>query len=141
MRRDAARVSAWRCRCLAVFGSCRGINLTEVTVALGILGVAIAGTVRAVPTAYQTIFRAGDVTTAIALAQQRLEQLRNRPMADAALASGTTEETSLANPGFLRRTIVADVAGEGLKQITVQVIQTARGDAAPTVELTTLRGQ
>jgi len=88
MRRDAARVSAWRCRCLAVFGSCRGINLTEVTVALGILGVAIAGTVRAVPTAYQTIFRAGDVTTAIALAQQRLEQLRNRPMADAALASG-----------------------------------------------------
>jgi Tfp pilus assembly protein PilV len=122
-------------------GSRRGISLTEVTVALGILGVAVTGTIRAIPVAYQTIFRAGDITTATALAQQRLEQLRNRPIGDAALAAGTTEEANLATTaGFLRRTIVADLAGEGLKQITVQIIPAGRGQTAPTVELTTLRG-
>lgn len=140
MRQEGARVLARRFRGLAALASCRGISLTEVTVALGILGVAVAGTARAVPTAYQTVFQAGDVTTATALAQQRIEQLRNRPLGDPALAAGTTEETSLANnPGLLRRTIVADVPAEGLKQITVQIIHAARGETSPTVALTTLR--
>jgi hypothetical protein len=86
------------------------------------------------------VFLAGDVTTATALAQQRLEQLRNRPLGDAALAAGTTDETSLANnPGLVRRTIVADVSAEGLKQITVQIINVARGESTPRVALTTLR--
>lgn len=119
----------------------RGFSLTEVTVALGILSVALAGTVCAIPVAYRTIYLAGDVTAATAMAQQRIEQLRNRPLGDPALAAGTTDESSLADyPGLVRRTIVADVPGETLKQITVQIIQAGRGEARPTVELTTLRG-
>ncbi len=117
----------------------RGFSLLEVLVAVSILAVAILAAASMFPTAYTNMNRSGVDTVAVTLAQQRFEWLRNQAYTAAALAAGTTTESSISGySGYSRTTLIQDNSPiSGLKRITVTV-------AAPSgrsVQVTSLRAK
>jgi len=106
-----------------------GFSVIELLIAAAVITVAILGIVSLFPTSYNDVDRSGKQTTALILAQQRIELLRNQTYTSQALAAGPTSETSLAGyPGYTRTTVITDNTPiNGVKQIQVTVTTPAAG--------------
>jgi Tfp pilus assembly protein PilV len=88
----------------------RGFSLIEVCVAFLILLIASIGVITAFAFSIQNNSSAGDRAVALALAQQRLEQLRNIEFTNAALdAAVTTQNVVNAGRPFRITTSITDV--------------------------------
>jgi len=124
----------------------RGFSLAEVLVAGVIVTVGLSAVASGMAGAARAVATARAETTAVFLAEARLEELRAAALADwsgVALASGTSSELVLG--GYRRLTIVTDHAdplGCALpcKQLRVRVQAPADGARghAPTVDLVTV---
>ncbi len=117
----------------------RGFSALEILIAISILAVALLATASMFPNAYTDINRSGVDTVAVALAQQRFDWLRNQGYSSAALAAGTTTESSISGySGYSRTTVIEDNSPiSGVKRVTVTV-------AAPfgrSVQVTSLRAK
>lgn len=100
----------------------RGFTLIEVMVACALISVALVGMAGAMTTAYGTIDKSGEQTTASTLAMQRMEFLRNQAFASSNLAAGSVTETLTGTyAGYTRITMIADnTPRAGVKRLTVQ---------------------
>ncbi len=116
-----------------------GFSLLEVLIAISIMAVAILAIASMFPTGYTNVHRSGVDTVAVTLAQQRLEWLRNQAYLSAALAAGTTTESSLSGyGGYARTTLIQDnVPVSGVKRVTVTVV----APAGRRVQITSLRAK
>lgn len=104
----------------------RGFTLIETTIALVIMMVAALAAAALFVYAINYNSGARDRAMALAIAQQRMERLRNASFDDASLAAGTATEaiTSEGRPFTVSTTIcaTADCGGSStLKRITVRV--------------------
>jgi Tfp pilus assembly protein PilV len=100
----------------------RGFTLVEVLLAFAMISVALIAMAGMMTTAYGTIGRSGEQTTASTLSQQRMEWLRNQAFTSSALNAGTTTETLTGTySGYSRVTTIADnTPRTGEKRLTVQ---------------------
>lgn len=103
----------------------QGFTVIELLIAATILLVALLAISGMVPTAYTTVSFSGADSQALAFAQQRLEQLQQRPYSDALLSAGSHSDPDPA-AGFKQRyEIVEDPPVSplvnGLKRLTVTV--------------------
>ena len=124
----------------------RGFTLAEVLVASVIVTVGLSAVASGMAGAARAVATARAETTAVFLAEARLEELRAAALADwsgVALASGTSSE--LVPGGYLRLTTVtndADTPGCALtcKQLRVRVQAPTDGPRGhgPTVDLVTV---
>ena len=117
----------------------RGFSLLEVLIAISILAVAILALASMFPTGYTNVHRSGVDTVAATLALQRVEALRNQAYFSAALAAGTTTESSITGyPGYSRTTLIQDNAPlSGVKRVTV----TVAAPAGRSVQVSSLRAK
>jgi prepilin-type N-terminal cleavage/methylation domain-containing protein len=100
----------------------RGFTLVEVLVSIALVSVALIAMAGMMTTAYRTIDRSGEQTSASVLVQQRMEWLRNQAFTAGSLNAGTTTETLTGTyAGYTRVTTIADnTPSTGVKQITVR---------------------
>lgn len=114
-----------------------GFSAVEVLVAASITAYALLAIAGMFPVAYTNADRSGEETTAVALAQQRIEFLKNQAYTSAALAAGTTSENSIGGyPGYTRTTVIQDDTPLiGVKRVTVTVNMPTVGKS---VQLTAL---
>ncbi|HVG36044.1 MAG TPA: prepilin-type N-terminal cleavage/methylation domain-containing protein [Pyrinomonadaceae bacterium] len=124
----------------------RGFTLIETVVSLVIMMIVGLGAASLFMYAVRNNSGAADRAVAIAIAQQRMERLRNVTFTDASLNAGTTNTTvTSAGRGYrVQTTICATVACGGsatLKRITVQVTPTSAGSvwASNSVTIISLR--
>ncbi|MFQ5847191.1 MAG: prepilin-type N-terminal cleavage/methylation domain-containing protein [Candidatus Methylomirabilales bacterium] len=98
-----------------------GFSLVEVLIAASILAVALLALASMFPTGYLNVDQGGEQTTAVTLAQERIEWLRNQSYIS--LAAGTSTETAIPGYGGYTRTttIQDDIPTAGVKQVTVTV--------------------
>ena len=98
-----------------------GFSLVEVLISASILAVVLLAIASMFPTGYRDVDWSGERTAAVALAQQRMETLRNQPYA--ALAAGTTIENLAGDyVGYTRTTTIQDdTPMAGIKELTVTV--------------------
>ena len=117
----------------------RGFSLLEVLITISIMAVAILAIASMFPTAYTNVHWSGVDTVAVTLAQQRFEWLRNQAYLSAALAAGTTTETSISGyAGYARTTLIQDNAPiSGVKRVTV----TVTAPSGRSVQVTSLRAK
>jgi len=96
-----------------------GFSAIEVLIAMSILAVALLAIAGMFPSAYTNVDRSGEETTAVTLAQQRIEWLRNQ--AYTALVNGTTTENNITGyAGYTRTTVVqVDTPVTQVKRVTV----------------------
>lgn len=113
-----------------------GFSLLEVLVATTLILVAMVALATMALTALRAVDRNGERTTAVTLAQSRLEWLRSRP--HASLEDGSTvDHPGGAFSGYTTTTdIDAGTPRPGLARITV----TVRTPSGQTVRLATLVG-
>lgn len=99
----------------------RGFTLVEVMVCAAIIAIALIPAAAVMVTAYGTLDRAGEQTTALVLGEQRIELLRNQAFTSATLNAGTTNETLVGTyAGYTRATTIVDNSPRnGVKTITV----------------------
>ena len=110
----------------------RGFTLIETVVSLVIMMIVGLGAASLFMYAVRNNSGAADRAVAIAIAQQRMERLRNVNFDDASLNEGTTNTTvTSAGRGYRVQTIICATAACGgsatLKRITVQVTPTSAG--------------
>lgn len=124
----------------------RGFTLIETVVSLVIMMIVGLGAASLFMYAVRNNSGAADRAVAIAIAQQRMERLRNVSFDDASLNAGTTNMTvTSAGRGYRVQTIVCATAACGgsatLKRITVQVTPTSAGSvwASNSVTIISLR--
>lgn len=100
-----------------------GFSLVEVLIATAIVAITFLAIASMFPTAYRNVDWSGEQTTAVALAEQRLEWLMNQSYAAAPLAAGTTmENLAGAYVGYARTTtILNDSPMVGVKDVRVTV--------------------
>jgi general secretion pathway protein I len=110
-----------------------GFTLLELMVALAVLAVGIVGLMRAVSQGSAATAQIRDVTTAMSLAQMKLEELANNVAEAPKESSGEFGEVA---PGFSWRAAAEDTDVEGLKKIVVNVLW-QRGNNTRTVSLET----
>lgn len=99
----------------------RGFTLVELMVAVTLTAGAVLAISAMSLTAYHRVNRSGQTTSALGVAEQRTEWLRNQPYDSAALAPGTqTEPLSGFYAGYTLTTrIESDTPVAGIKQVTV----------------------
>lgn len=101
----------------------RGTSLTEIMIALVVLGVGISAVVQTLPRGNRVNARAKNLTKATNLAQEKIEQLMNVSFTHPDLNAGT--HTDPANPlqqHFARRwEVQLDTPLPGMKQVDVTV--------------------
>jgi Tfp pilus assembly protein PilV len=124
----------------------RGFTLIETVVSLVIMMIVGLGAASLFMYAVRNNSGAADRAVAIAIAQQRMERLRNVNFDDATLNVGTTNTTvTSAGRGYRVQTIICNTAACGgsatLKKITVQVTPTSAGTvwASNSVTIISLR--
>lgn len=124
----------------------RGFTLIETVVSLVIMMVVGLGAASLFMYAVRNNSGAADRAVAIAIAQQRMERLRNVNFDDTSLNAGTTNTTvTSAGRGYRVQTIICATAACGgsatLKRITVQVTPTSAGSvwASNSVTIISLR--
>lgn len=124
----------------------RGFTLIETVVSLVIMMIVGLGAASLFMYAVRNNSGAADRAVAIAIAQQRMERLRNVTFDDATLNAGTTNLTiTSAGRRYRVQTIICNTAACGgsatLKKITVQVTPTSSGTiwASNSVTIISLR--
>lgn len=101
--------------------SMRGSSLIEVVIASAVLTAGIMSIATLFPTAYLVLDRSGEQTSAVALAQQKVEWLRSQPFTNLT-TSTTVENLDGAYTGFVRTTSIevdTPEAGVNLVKVTV----------------------
>lgn len=113
-------------------GDQRGFTLAEILIAVAVIGIGIAAVGMGFGIATRGVETGRQQTTAVLLAEQRIEQLRARIIAsftDPLVVAGTTQEAyyTIPNaPGYRRQTIIGDIDPNAdgimdLKRIRVDV--------------------
>ncbi|MEW6276618.1 MAG: prepilin-type N-terminal cleavage/methylation domain-containing protein [Bacillota bacterium] len=102
-----------------MFRKARGFTLTEVVVAVAILGLAAAALLNLFILGARLTSRAEHLLQAVNLAQARLEELKNTPYAEIA---GQEKTPCVENTAYSYRVDVAgSTLGFGLKTLTVTI--------------------
>lgn len=108
--------------------SARGFTLAEVLVAVTILAVSLLAIMTAFPVGYRDIVYGGRVSQAVALAQQKLEELKAGtfpPAAGSATNGDYTINWGVASVGFgVSDHQVSDLQVSHLQKVTVTVTWT-----------------
>ena len=79
-----------------------GFTLVEVLVAATILVVALLGIATVLPTADLSLHQAGQISKAVALAQEMIEMVKNDPFSQLALYTGWTPGPPAPTPWTIR---------------------------------------
>jgi len=114
-----------------------GFTLIEMMVAVLLIGVGLMGLAAMSTTVTRANVQSSALTTASALAQQRVEQLRTDPYA--AIASGNDALTVDGVTYNRSWNVSVNVPDQGLKTVDVTVSWTSRGKTHSTM-LSTIRG-
>lgn len=125
----------------AMAGAAKGFTLIETVIAMLVMTVVGLGVASAFFYAASNTGNAADREMAIAVAQQRLEQLRSVAFTDATLnatsASGVATSVTRAGRDYSITTIITDtnvIAGQAtLKTLTIKVVPRASGQAWTTL--------
>lgn len=119
-------------------GQGRGFTVVEVLIAATIVVVGLLALATMFPTGYSTVTKSGIQSCGLALAQQRIELLRNTPYNN--IAGGTTTESCSGYSGYTRATVVQDnTPTTNAKQITVTVTLPSAGTpTSQPIQLTTI---
>jgi Tfp pilus assembly protein PilV len=110
----------------AAHAGARGFTIIETVVAMLIMLIAGLSATSLFVYSMRNNTLAGSRLAALALAQQRMERLRNVPFDDASLAAGTTSDTVTVTDSVytVQTTVCADStcgASDTIKRITLQV--------------------
>ena len=119
-------------------GRRNGFTLVEVIVAIVLIGVGLMGLAALSTTVTRANVQSSSLTTATALAQERVERLRTDDYD--AIASGNDARVVDGVTYTRTWTVTADDPAQGLKTVAVAVSWTSRG-ATHTTRLATIRGQ
>jgi type IV pilus assembly protein PilV len=114
----------------------RGVTLLEIMVALVIFGIGLVVAVRTIPESTAKTSRSRNLTIAVNLAQEGIEELMGRPFNDADLTAGTHADPDNPLRGhFDRNWTVSDATPvTGMKSISVSVtFPTASADSVATL--------
>ncbi|MBN2071884.1 MAG: type II secretion system protein [Candidatus Krumholzibacteriota bacterium] len=119
-----------------MFKSEKGAGLVEIIIAILIFGVGISAALRILPSSNSATSRAGNLTIATNLAQQKIEELMSYPYSSADLTNGS--HTDPENPLDIHYTrswnVVDDDPVSDMKRLTVMVsYQTASRDSIATM--------
>jgi Tfp pilus assembly protein PilV len=97
-----------------------GVSLMEVLVTMALLTVALLGMAVAFPVGRAAILQARLSTTAVALAEQRLEQAKRTPYATLSTLAG--DDTTTYVPYAVSTQVTPDAPSAGMTTVTVTVI-------------------
>jgi Tfp pilus assembly protein PilV len=103
----------------APIGSEAGATLMEVLVTMALLTIALLGMAVAFPVGRAAVLQARVSTTAVALAEQRLEQARRTAYASLATLVGT--DTTTHAPYSVDTQVTPDAPSAGMTTVTVTV--------------------
>jgi prepilin-type N-terminal cleavage/methylation domain-containing protein len=104
-----------------------GLTLIEVLVTMALLTIALLGMAVAFPVGRAVVLQARMSTTAVALAEQRLEQAKRTPYASLATLAGN--DTTTHAPYTVSTQVTAEAPSAGMTTVTVTV--TAPDSRAP----------
>lgn len=114
----------------------RGSSVVEIMVALIILGIGLTSAMRVLPESSAKTTRSRNKTTAVNIAQEKIEDLMGRPFADADLAAGNHDDPDNPIRGrYSRSWVVSDnTPVSGMKMISVSVtFPTSGADSVATL--------
>ena len=114
----------------------RGASLVEIMVALVIFGVGLTMAIRNLPEGNAKTTRSRNMSIAVNLAQEKLEDLMALPYSDADLAAGTHTDADNPIRGHFDRswTVTDDTPITGMKSVSVSVnFPTASADSVRTL--------
>jgi prepilin-type N-terminal cleavage/methylation domain-containing protein len=97
-----------------------GVTLMEVLVTMVLLSIALLGMAVAFPVGRAVVLQARLSTTAVTLAEQRLEQAKGTPYASLSTLAGT--DTTTHPPYAVSTQVTADAPSAGMTTVTVTVI-------------------
>ena len=120
----------------AMIKSEKGAGLVEIIVAILIFGIGISAALRILPTSNRSASRAGNLTVATNLAQEKLEELMSYPHSDMELSSGIhTDPNNPLELHYTRNwTVTDDNPVNDMKRVDVTVsFQTASKDSVVTL--------
>ncbi|MBN2184215.1 MAG: type II secretion system protein [Candidatus Krumholzibacteriota bacterium] len=119
-----------------MFKSEKGAGLVEIIVAILIFGVGISAALRILPSSNRAATRAGNLTVATNLAQEKVEELMSFPHSSTDLSSGVhTDPDNPLDIHYTRNwTVVNDSPVPDMKTLTVSVsYQTSSKDSVVTM--------
>jgi prepilin-type N-terminal cleavage/methylation domain-containing protein len=114
----------------------RGVSIVEVMVALIVMGIGLMAAMRALPESSVKTTRSRNMTTAVNIAQEKIEELMGMPYGAADLAGGDHDDpTNPIRGRYLRTWTIADnTPVAGMKAISVSVtFPTASADSTATL--------
>lgn len=97
-----------------------GVSMIEVMVTMALLSIALLGMAAAFSVGRAVVLQARISTTAVTLAEQRLEQAKRTPYASLTTLAGT--DLSTHAPYSVNTQVTTDVPTAGMTTITVTVI-------------------
>lgn len=119
-----------------MFKSEKGAGLVEIIVAILIFGIGISAALRILPTSNRAATRAGNLTVATNLAQEKVEELMSFPHTSADLSNGVhTDPENPLDIHYTRSwTVVDNDPVQDMKRVAVSVsYQTASSDSVVTM--------
>ena len=119
-----------------MFKSEKGAGLVEIIVAILIFGIGISAALRMLPVSNKSATRAGNLTVATNLAQEKVEELMSYPHSSLEISSGNHSDSE--NPLDIHYTrswtVVDDDPVADMKKLVVSVsFQTASKDSVVTM--------
>ena len=123
---------------LPTIGHDQGFTVVEILIAATVVVVAFLALATVFPRGYSTVTKSGAQSLGLALAQQRIEFLRNQGHDN--ITVGTSTESSISGyPGYTRITVVqGDTPAIGAKQVTMTVTPPSPGITIEPIQLTTV---
>jgi prepilin-type N-terminal cleavage/methylation domain-containing protein len=113
-----------------------GVSLLEIMVALSIFGIGLVVAVRSLPASSEKTTRSRNLSIAVNLAQEGIEELMGRPYKHADLAAGDHADPNNPLRGHFTRlwTVTDDTPVTGMKMIAVNVtFPTSGADSVATL--------
>ncbi|HEX5132352.1 MAG TPA: hypothetical protein VFX92_07685 [Candidatus Krumholzibacteria bacterium] len=114
----------------------RGASVVEIMVALILLGVGMVAAMRTLPESNAKTTRSRNKTTAVNIAQEKIEELMGKPFSDAELAAGDhNDPDNPVNNHYNRTWTISDnTPVDGMKSISVSVsFPTSSADSVATL--------
>jgi type IV pilus assembly protein PilV len=113
-----------------------GVSLIEIMVALSIFGIGLVVAVRSLPASSEKTTRSRNLSIAVNLAQEGIEELMGRPYKHADLAAGNHADPNNPLHGHFTRlwTVTDNTPVTGMKMISVDVtFPTSGADSVATL--------